>query len=132
MSTGSDVTEQDEYYDAIYKALEPYDIKHVLGEAAYKCVLSEDERKEIEQQGRSRRKMREHLVQLIISEDGKRLQKFVKFIRNYASHVQKMSTRALSSLPQNCWEQKGASLSQSVDESSSASSDSSSATEIVN
>lgn len=79
-------------------------MKHFLQEIVNNGVLSERERREVEQDRKSgKQKIRENLVKFIHS--SKREQQFLTFIRGYASHVHTMSLKALASLETNLSDQ---------------------------
>ena len=82
-------------YDAFNKAIERYDFMHFLCEATYRSVLSkEEEKRVIEQSDKSRQKMCEHLLTLML-DGGKRQQQFILFVESYGDYVQSISQREL-------------------------------------
>lgn len=70
----------------IYRAIERYEIKQFLREAVDKRVISEEEKREVEQWRPSgKQRMREHLIKLILA--GGKERQFVDFIDYYVSLV---------------------------------------------
>ena len=72
---------------SIYRAIERYELKQFLREAVDKRVISEEEKREVEQWRQSgEQRMREHLIKLILAGGKKR--QFIDFIDYYASLVE--------------------------------------------
>ena len=73
--------------DIIYRAIERYELKQFLREAVDKRVISEEEKREVEQWRPSgKQRMREHLIKLILA--GGKERQFIDFIDYYASLVE--------------------------------------------
>ena len=71
----------------IYRAIERYELKQFLLEAVDKRVISEKEKREVEQWRPSgKQRMREHLIKLILA--GGKERQFIEFIDYYASLVE--------------------------------------------
>ena len=74
------------HINRIYQAIERYDLKHFLREAVDNRVISEGEKIEVEQWRPSdKRRMREHLIKLILAGGKERLGHFIDFIYYYAN-----------------------------------------------
>ena len=93
MATGGALSGSDQVYREILQAIDRYELKHFLHEAKDKCVISEKEKQEIEQQSNGQR-MRKHLIRLAFRSE--RQQQLVEFIYYYTNLVQRISVESLA------------------------------------
>ena len=84
-------------YDTFYKAIESYDIKTLIREAANQGELTELERREIEKQN-SRHSMRDCLVNFILHRGIREQQQFSRFIRKFSRRAYEQTCKQLAGL----------------------------------
>ena len=84
-------------YDTFYKAIESYDIKTLIREAANQGELTELERSEIERQN-SRYSMRDCLVNFVLHRGIREQQHFSRFIRNFSRRAYEQTCKQLIGL----------------------------------
>ena len=84
-------------YDTFYQAIESYDIKALVREAASQGILAVLERSEIERQN-SRYSMRECLVNFILQRGIQEQQQFARFVREFSRRAYEHTCKQLSGL----------------------------------
>ena len=81
-------------FDAFYQAIENYDIKVLVREAANRKILSELERSETERQ-KNRLSMRKWLINLVLHRGYEAQQEFALLIREFSRHSYKQTCQQL-------------------------------------
>ncbi len=91
--------EYSETYDAFYQAIESYDIKTLVREAANQGILADTERSEIQRQS-SRHSMRDYLINSVLhrrTRDSEQ-QQFARFIHDFSRRAYEQTRKQLAVL----------------------------------
>ena len=82
-------------HGAFYQAIEKYDMKSLVRDAAKKRILSDVEKNEVEQQ-RSRHLMCECLINLILCSGARGQQQFADFVQDFSRRAYEQTNRQLA------------------------------------
>lgn len=86
-------------YDTFYQAIDSYDVKILVREAAKQGVLSDLVRSEIERHN-SRHSMRDCLVNFILRRGIREQQQFARFVRDFSRRAYEQTCKQLAGLNQ--------------------------------
>ena len=84
-------------YDSFYQAIESYDIKTLVHEAANQGVLADTERSEIQRQS-SRHSMRDCLINSILRRGTREQQQFARFVHEFSRRAYEQTRKQLAGL----------------------------------
>lgn len=87
-------------YGAFYQAIESYDIKALIREAASREILSESERSEIERL-KTTQLMRDCLIKSILYRGARERQQFTRFVREFSRRAYEQTCKHLAGFQQH-------------------------------